>query len=444
MIIPLSGHRARIGLVIAGLLLLLGVALLVWGASPAQASAAPAPQPVEGLPAPQEQSNAECLLCHNKPGQAVALPSGEMLSITIDPAVFGASAHGQANQNCSDCHSNITGFPHPARTAETLRAYSEQYQESCITCHKEQHAAYGDGIHGQARAAGDANAPLCTDCHNPHAQQALHDAAGNPQASVRADAARTCAKCHNGIFEEYALSVHGENLLARNNPDTPTCVDCHNAHTIEDPTTVAFRVNSVQLCGDCHTNAEVMDHYGLSTNVLNSYVSDFHGTTITLFDPNQTGADTNKPVCTDCHGTHDIRRSTDPEKGLQVKENLMITCQRCHPNASENFPDSWLGHYIPDRERYPVVYYVELFYKFFIPTVLGGMAFYVLTDIFWRVRNRRKPAAAAVVLPSEPETPVELEPPVVEAQTEPSAVETPGEALTDEEPGVDDEEKKEG
>ena len=100
---------------------------------------------------------------------------------------------------------------------------------------------------------------------------------------------------------------------------------------------------------------------------------------------------------------HDIRRKDDPVKGLQVKENLMVTCQRCHPNASENFPDSWLGHYIPDRDRYPVVYYVELFYKFFIPTVLGGMAFYVLTDIYWRVRNRRKLALVAAATTVEPQ-----------------------------------------
>lgn len=439
MIRPRSHRFARVGLVTASLLLLLGVALLAWGASPAQASAAPDLRPSEGQPAPQEQSNAECLLCHGKPGQAVTLPSGEPLAITIDPGVFGASAHGQANQNCTACHANITGFPHPARTAESLRAYSEQYQQTCTNCHQEQHADYGEGIHGQAREEGDPNAPLCTDCHNPHAQKALNDEAGVPLATVRADAARTCAKCHNGIFEEYAMSVHGENLLARNNPDTPTCVDCHSAHKIEDPTTVAFRVGSVELCGSCHTNGEIMDHYGLSTNVLNSYVADFHGTTITLFDPNQTGADTNKPVCTDCHGVHDIRRKDDPVKGLQVKENLMVTCQRCHPNASENFPDSWLGHYIPDRDRYPVVYYVELFYKFFIPTVLGGMAFYVLTDIFWRVRNRRKPALVAAATTVEPQddsgdTGPEPEP-VASAPVQPGVEDTTDLAGTEEKEG---------
>jgi predicted PurR-regulated permease PerM len=33
---------------------------------------------------------------------------------------------------------------------------------------------------------------------------------------------------------------------------------------------------------------------------------------------------------------------------------------------------------------------VDLFYKFFIPAVLGGMIFFVLTDIYRRIINRVK------------------------------------------------------
>ncbi len=94
-----------------------------------------------------------------------------------------------------------------------------------------------------------------------------------------------------------------------------------------------------------------------------------------------TDQETNKPVCYDCHGVHDIKRADDPEKGLQVKENLLVKCQKCHPDASDNFPTAWLSHYIPSPDHYPLVYYVNLFYKFFIPTVLGGMAILVVLDV---------------------------------------------------------------
>ena len=31
----------------------------------------------------------------------------------------------------------------------------------------------------------------------------------------------------------------------------------------------------------------------------------------------------NKPVCYDCHGIHDIKRTSDPQHGIQIKENLL-------------------------------------------------------------------------------------------------------------------------
>jgi len=126
----------------------------------------------------------------------------------------------------------------------------------------------------------------------------------------------------------------------------------------------------------------------LSTQVLNTYVSDFHGTTVTIFQKVTPDAATNKAVCYDCHGVHDIRRVDDPEKGLQVRENLLARCQVCHPDATIEFSDSWLSHYIPSPENNPLVYYVNLFYKFFIPGVLGGMAVLVLLDASWQVRRR--------------------------------------------------------
>jgi hypothetical protein len=106
-------------------------------------------------------------------------------------------------------------------------------------------------------------------------------------------------------------------------------------------------------------------------------------------------------VCYDCHGVHDIVAADDPEKGLQVKENILKRCQICHPTATENFSDAWLSHYIPSPDKYPLVYYVNLFYAIFIPAVLIPMAILVVLDISSVVRrklrarkNQPKPPAA--------------------------------------------------
>jgi hypothetical protein len=208
---------------------------------------------------------------------------------------------------------------------------------------------------------------------------------------------QTCSKCHSAIYNQYKDSVHGSALIGEGNPDVPTCIDCHNVHNIQDPTTAAFRLNSPQICAKCHTDEAKMAKYGISTQVLNTYVADFHGTTVMLFEKMTPDAETNKPVCYDCHGIHDIRRADDPEKGLQVRENLLKRCQVCHPNATTNFSAAWLSHYIPSPEKNPIVYYVNLFYKFFIPTVLGGMALLVALDLNKLARRRSRGLAATRV-----------------------------------------------
>jgi hypothetical protein len=70
-----------------------------------------------------------------------------------------------------------------------------------------------------------------------------------------------------------------------------------------------------------------------------------------------------------------------------VRENLLERCPVCHPDATVNFPDAWLSHYIPSPEKYPIVYYVNLFYKFLIPTIIGGMGLLVVLDFSKRVRD---------------------------------------------------------
>lgn len=343
------------------------------------------------LPQTGGLGNEACLGCHSAPGQLIDLAENETLEISIDPELFAASTHKDVA--CSQCHSTITAFPHPERTEQTRRDYQLAFTESCKTCHEEQYTQLQDSIHGLTLAGGgemSAVAPTCADCHNPHTQLPVRDASGNLLAAVRHQTPLTCAKCHNTIFEEYKNSVHGAGVLEENNPDVATCTDCHGVHTISDPTTSAFRNSSIQMCANCHTDETIMSKYDISTDVLNTYVADFHGTTTTLFEKQSPDEMTNKAVCYDCHGIHGIYAVDDPQKGLSVKQNMLVACQRCHPDATENFPDSWLSHYIPSPDKYPLVYYVELFYKILIPVVLGGMAVIVLSDAAKRTVLRKR------------------------------------------------------
>ena len=342
-------------------------------------------------PAFQEVSNETCLSCHSQPDLSKTLPSGETWSLFIDENHFKEAVHGEESIACVDCHEDNTQFPHPDFVVADLRDVSLQLYQTCQKCHAEQYSRILDSVHQRAFAAGNFEAAVCTDCHNPHTQQRITDKATGeilPEARLRIP--ETCARCHNSIYESYKETVHGAALTEEGNTDVPTCIDCHGVHNIQDPTTAQFRNDTPLLCSKCHTDHTIMDKYGLSTEVYNTYVTDFHGTTVTLFEKVHPDLPTNKAVCTDCHGIHDIKSVDDPEAGIALKENLLVKCQRCHPDATINFPDSWMSHYIASPVKYPLVYYVNLFYKILIPAVLGGMSVYVLTDVYRRFIARRK------------------------------------------------------
>jgi len=351
-------------------------------------SAAP---PAQG----QKPSNDTCLACHDNEGMTATI-GGQVVPIAVDKGNFSASIHGEENVACVDCHANITGFPHPQVTAASARDFSLQMYPTCQQCHGEQYQKVLDSVHQKALAFGNTNAAVCTDCHNPHTQTRLTDKSTDkllPEA--RQKIPQTCAKCHSTIYQTYAGSVHGA-ALTEGNPDVPTCIDCHGVHNIQNPTTNTFRNSTPFLCAKCHTDASIMGKYGISTNVLNTYVSDFHGTTVKMFEETYPDQPTNKPVCTDCHGIHDIVKVNDSKAGIALKSNLLVKCQQCHPNATtDTFTDAWLSHYEPSPQAWPLVYYVNLFYKFFIPTVLGGMILYVLTDIYRRFIAPRLQAKGA-------------------------------------------------
>jgi hypothetical protein len=340
----------------------------------------------EGLPVPTAGapivSNDTCLGCHGTPGLSMTLENGDVLDLYVDPATYAASIHGQDGYACVQCHTNLGEYPHPAFSATDLRDATLQLTGVCDRCHSGEYTLTLDSVHAAAQAAGIKEAAVCTDCHGSHnIQQWTDPTTGELLPEARLNIPTTCAKCHNAIYQKYNNSVHGAALREQDNTDVPTCIDCHGVHNIGNPTTAEFRLKSPELCAGCHTNPELMDKYGISTDVLNTYVADFHGTTVTLFEKQSPDAQTNKPVCYDCHGVHDISNVNDPTTGLAMQQNLLARCKVCHPDATSNFPTAWMSHYIPSPSHFALVYYVNLFYRIFIPAVLGFMLLVVGLDV---------------------------------------------------------------
>ncbi len=335
--------------------------------------------------AAQEQDsrfdNEYCLGCHSAEGITSELPDGSVLELTVHPEVYSDSVHGRLEMACVLCHTDITGFPHDQIAAGTEREYTVDSNEVCQSCHLEQFTQNLDDVHGDALAAGNLEAAVCSDCHGAHDTKAPEPS--SPEIPA------TCSTCHSEIYDLYEESVHGE-ALESGNRDVPTCTDCHGVHDVEGPThDEPFHLFSPQICAECHADDDLMSEYGISTQVFETYIADFHGTTVTLFEELAPGQETNKAVCIDCHGVHAIKSADDPS-ATTYPDNLLRTCQRCHPDAGENFPESWLSHYIPEPGKATVVFGVNLFYSILIPVTIGAMAFYVLLNILRRYLDRRK------------------------------------------------------
>ena len=130
-----------------------------------------------------------------------------------------------------------------------------------------------------------------------------------------------------------------------------------------------------------------MQKYGISTQVVKSYLEDFHGASVALLARQSKDVWPEEAVCTDCHGVHDIMKPDDLNSSV-IKANLVNTCRNCHPDASTNFPGAWLSHYEPSADKAPLVFYVRWFYRVLIPFILVGLIIHILLDL-WRVVTNR-------------------------------------------------------
>lgn len=345
-------------------------ALLVVTASLALATAGFAQGPTSGPN--QGVTDTYCLECHANPSLTLTLPDGEVLSLYIPPESYQASLHTALGIECNSCHVGIETYPHPELTYTSRRELSRALYQACQRCHAENYDKALDSMHAQAAAAGNLDAPICTDCHSAHDIQ--------PPDKPRARVSNTCGQCHKAIFRDYQESVHGSALVQEDNPDVPVCTDCHGVHNIHDPRTAQFRVESPELCAGCHANAELMSRYGLSADVYNLYSLSWHGVDIQVYRANWPGIWHESAVCTDCHGVHDIRRTSDPASRVNPA-NLLTTCQQCHPGAGPNWTGAWTGHNRVSLERTPFVFYTQLFYDSFAPFVLWLSGIYVTLQI---------------------------------------------------------------
>lgn len=350
----------------------------------------------------------DCLSCHSNPKMAGQFANGEIISLQFDEALHTDSIHEERGLGCRACHGDQGEYPHSNslqdnclichskvltgeaadNDAEYLfeinldnpRALSLQLNQACKHCHGTQDKEVVDSDHVLIMESGNLFAPVCMDCHGSHDVSAI-DGSGS-------DVPEICSKCHRAVYTSYESSVHGAALYDESNPDVPTCADCHGTHVVKGPDQPNFRADSITTCGKCHADDVLMSKYGISTDVFNTYLDDFHGRTVD-YSRSSRSVDVDKATCYDCHGIHTIL-PPENEASMVYPANLQHTCQQCHPDAVNTFPQAWLSHKVPDWSNNPILFAVTLFYKLFIPIIIGGFVVYIAIDAKRRISDRLK------------------------------------------------------
>lgn len=351
-----------------GLPRLLPVLLTLIVALPASSTLAePRPAPGRELPNRTQDEIDEiasaCMECHADADLTMEFGDGTTKSLVVHPEALGGSVHaGQVA--CSDCH---TGYDedHPmGKEFANPRQYRLASYELCRNCHFDTYTRTLESVHYELVKAGREDAPVCADCHGGHA--ILDPRQRHTMVS------RSCATCHADIHATYAKSVHGRALVEDENEDVPACADCHTSHQMKETSTARFRLGAPATCIGCHGDTTRMGKYGIPTYAAETYLADFHGATASL-SRNLREEDARIVVtCNDCHGIHDI--GSPKEIGAEaMKARVEAACISCHEDATPDFPAAWLSHYPPSPRHAPLVWAVGVFYRLFIPFVVGGL-----------------------------------------------------------------------
>ena len=342
-------------------------------------------------------SNADCLACHGEKTLTMER-KGKSVPLYADKSLLAASPH--VDLSCTDCHegfdagnmphakkiqpvdcttchadagerhpfhsmtapASVSGKPGVAGSCKTCHGEhdilalkvadplqrAKRLEDTCGKCHDDVVKKFAQSEHGRAMAEGVKGAPNCVSCHS----RPIAPAAGGADLAKRKLAQeQLCLSCHRddpevrarmgprgGFIAAYEGSVHGK-ALAGGKGEAANCVDCHGSHEMAkgmNPASRASKAHIPETCAQCHLK------------IAKEYEASVHGVAA--------GRGTAEaPVCTDCHGEHNILKTTDPNSPVAPANVSAQVCSPCHssvklsqkyglaPNRAASFADSYHG-----------------------------------------------------------------------------------------------------
>jgi cytochrome b subunit of formate dehydrogenase len=305
--------------------------------------------------------NSDCMDCHNDKELTKTNANGQVKSLFVDESVLKASVH--KTNYCVNCHIDITKkHPDDGVAAKPV---------NCALCHERLAVSYTNSIHGILKARGEEAAPSCVDCHGSH--NILPPT--NPKSPLYySNLIKTCGECHPEAAKDVAVSVHGKSAQ-KGYREAAVCTDCHSEHKIEKLKDASPRVISEIVCAKCHASEKINTKFGIPADRVKTFLESYHGLA-------SHKGETKAANCASCHGYHKILPSTDPESSIH-KNNLVATCGKCHPGATEKFASGKIhaDYGYRDTTGEKVNYWVRKIYLYLIVITIGS--FFVHNFLVW-------------------------------------------------------------
>jgi formate dehydrogenase gamma subunit len=252
---------------------------------------------------------------------------GKTISLFIDAAKLGSSVHGSLT--CVQCHRGLD--PNEIPHAKIIK------QVECQRCHDA--TDYRASIHAAVQSTSgkkaETVAATCKDCHGTHEILSPSD---RRSATSRMHLSETCGKCHQSDANHFSESAHGV-ALSQGIKGAPSCIDCHGGHNVQPVTSKdspMYKTRQAKVCLSCHLdNPDVRKRIGPSAGFIAAYETSVHGVALA-------GGNLSAAVCSDCHSGHDVRRPSDP-RSLVNKFNIPHTCAKCHGDVAKVYNESIHG-----------------------------------------------------------------------------------------------------
>ncbi len=221
--------------------------------------------------------------------------------------------------NCADCHNFISN-----NLEKHKNGIKNEQVADCYICHNDIAVVHRESIHGISLEEGINEAAHCWDCHGSF--EILPPEDKNSKV-YPANLYKTCGRCHDDPKfikkfsmipqdpgKRYSESVHGKIVLKGGK--AANCTTCHGVHNIKNrvqPGSTISSFNIPNTCGKCHK--EITEEYKQSSHWILA----------------KKGIK-NAPVCSDCHGEHDIQAINTIHKKDEVRRIQEETCFQCHSN----------------------------------------------------------------------------------------------------------------